>query len=432
VTANVFVMGLDDANLETLCTAPRLEKCRFHPLLPVEELWPGDEAIPFDELLDRARARLDAFDGRIDAIVGYWDFPVSSLVPILCAERGLRSAPLEAVVACEHKYWSRLLQREAIKEIPGFAAIDLDADPEPSTLPEGVAYPVWVKPIKSASSELAFRVTDDAEFRDAIAKIREGVDFFATPFDKVLARVDPPAEVAAMGGRACLIEEEAHGAQVTVEGYVHDGEPYVYGIVDSVPYRDTSSFQRFQYPSSLPEGIQDRLTDVSKRVIRRFGLDAVTFNIEYFVDTDTGDIRLLEINPRHSQSHAHIFEYVDGEPNHTAVIELALGRRPEMPHRRGPYAVAAKWFVRSFVEDGVVRRAPTAEEVERAEAVAPGVSVHLNVAEGDRLSALRGEDSYSYELAHVFLGADDQRELEDTYARCVHALPFAIDTEATS
>lgn len=429
MTVNVFIMGLDEANLETLRDAPRLEKCRFHPLLSVEELWSDGEAIPLDDLLDRARAQLDAFDGEIDAIVGYWDFPVSSLVPILCAERGLRAAPLQAVVACEHKYWSRLLQREAIEEVPGFAAIDLDTDPEPQGLPEGVSYPVWVKPIKSASSELAFRVTDDAGFRDAIAQIREGVDFFAAPFDKVLARVEPPREVAEMGGRACLIEEEAHGAQATVEGYVHDGEPYVYGIVDSVSYRDTSSFQRYQYPSTLPSGVQDRLADVSKRVIRHIGLDSVTFNIEYFVDTDTGDVRLLEINPRHSQSHAHLFEYVDGEPNHTAVIELALGRAPEMPHRKGRFAVAAKWFVRSFVEDGVVRRAPTEEEVARAEATADGVSVHINVSEGDRLSQMRGEDSYSYELAHIYLGAADQRELESKYAECVHALPFAIDTD---
>lgn len=90
MTANVFVMGLDETNLETLCDAPRLEKCRFLPLLTVEELWSDGEAIPLEDLLDRARTQLDAFD-QIDAIVGYWDFPVSSLVPILCAERGLRA-----------------------------------------------------------------------------------------------------------------------------------------------------------------------------------------------------------------------------------------------------------------------------------------------------------------------------------------------------
>ena len=46
-------------------------------------------------LLDRAREQLEAADPPPDAIVGYWDFPVSSMVPILCRERGLASASLE-------------------------------------------------------------------------------------------------------------------------------------------------------------------------------------------------------------------------------------------------------------------------------------------------------------------------------------------------
>lgn len=429
MSVNVFVMGLDEANLETLRDAPRLAGCQFHPLLAIKDIWRAQD-IPFDDLLERARAELDAFGGRVDAIVGFWDFPVSSLVPILCAERGLCGPPLEAVVTCEHKYWSRLAQRDVIEEIPGFAAIELNEDPEPRTLPDGLSYPVWVKPIKSVSSELAFRATDDAEFRAATARIREDVDFFAGPFGKVLARVDPPPELAAMGGRVCVVEEEARGAQVTVEGYAYEGEPHVYGIVDTVSYQGTSSFQRYQYPSRLPEAILDRLTELSERVIRRIGLDTITFNIEFFVDPDSGSVQLLEVNPRHSQSHAHLFDNVDGEPNHTCGIELALGRAPTVPYRQGRFAVAAKWFVRSFVEDGVVRRVPTPEEVAGVERCIDGVSVEINVAEGGRLSEMRGEDSYSYELAHVYVGAADQRELEDKYARCVHALPFTIDTEA--
>ncbi|NED84447.1 biotin carboxylase, partial [Streptomyces sp. SID11233] len=107
----------------------------FHPLLSVAELQEGE--IDFDGLLRQARATLDAFDGHVDAVVGYWDFPVSALVPLLCAERGLRATSVESIVRCEHKYWSRLLQREAAPEaVPGFGLVDLDeTDPRP---PEGV------------------------------------------------------------------------------------------------------------------------------------------------------------------------------------------------------------------------------------------------------------------------------------------------------
>lgn len=436
MSANVFVMGLDDANLEPLRRSPRLAGCAFHRLLTVEDLWNreggADAEISFDDLLDKARTELDAFDGGVDAIVGYWDFPVSSLVPILCAERGLPAASLEAVATCEHKYWSRLQQHAVIEEVPGFALLDLDAageDGAGARLPEGLRYPVWLKPVKSASSELAFRAGDDDELRAAAARIRDGVGFLGGPFDRVLDRLDPPPEIAAAGGAACLVEEEAAGAQVTVEGYVHDGETHVYGIVDSIMVPGTPSFQRYQYPSALPEAVRQHIIELSERVVGRIGLNATPFNIEFFFDPDSGDVRLLEINPRLSQSHARLFEYVDGEPNHACMVELALGRAPRMPHRKGPYATAAKWFVRSFVADGVVRRAPTDEEIERVERDVDGVSVHLAVAEGDRLSELHGQDAYTYELAHVYVGAADRRELEDKYARALHALPFAIDTE---
>ncbi|GAB3213750.1 hypothetical protein GCM10027294_48070 [Marinactinospora endophytica] len=309
---NIFVLGLDEHNRETLGSLPHLSRYRFHGLLTIEELQHEDIDVP--ALLERARAQLEAFDGTVDAIMGYWDFPVSSMVPILCEEYGLPSASLESVVKCEHKYWSRLEQREVIDELPGFAEVAQDAT-EP---PAGLSYPMWLKPVKSFSSELAFRVTDDEEFRSALAEINEGAGRIGEPFEYVLGRVNPPAAIAEAGGTACLAEEEVGGRQVTVEGYVHEGEVVVYGVVDSLLYPDSPSFLRYQYPSRLPGHVTERLTAVSRRVVERLGLDSVTFNIEFFWDPETDRIRLLEVNPRHSQSHAKLFEYVDGTPTTSA------------------------------------------------------------------------------------------------------------------
>ena len=78
----------------------------------------------------------------VDAVVGYWDFPVTSMMPILCREFGLPSASLEAILKCEHKYWSRLEQQAALPEaVPAFGI----ADKENPTLPDGLEYPVWLK-----------------------------------------------------------------------------------------------------------------------------------------------------------------------------------------------------------------------------------------------------------------------------------------------
>jgi biotin carboxylase len=420
-TKNIFVLGLDESNLPTLNAVPHAEEYRFHRLLTIEELQVGEVSVP--DLIDKAQGVLDAFDGPIDAIVGYWDFPVSTLVPILSERYGTRSTSLESVVKCEHKYWSRLEQEKVVEEHPRFGRVDLEADdPRP---PEGMSFPMWVKPALSYSSELAFGVKDQQEFREAVEEIRKGVARVGRPFEYVLDRLDLPAEMDGVGGQVCLAEESLTGVQVAVEGYVHDGEVTVYGVLDSINYPDSSSFLRHQYPSALPEPVIGRLHDVSKKVMRQVGMDAATFSIEYFYDPQRDSLNLLEINPRHSQSHAELFEYVDGVPNHHCMLSLALGRDPALPHRAGPYKVAAKWYYRWFA-DGTVRRTPGPEDIARIEKEIPGVRIDVVPDEGQRLSDTEQQDSYSYEIAHIFTGGDSEEDIRAKYDRCVAALGLAF------
>ncbi|MFF8012227.1 ATP-grasp domain-containing protein [Streptomyces sp. NPDC007929] len=419
---NVFVIGLDEANLPTLQQVPGADQLRFHQLLTIEELQVGEVDLP--TLLDKAQGVLDAFDGTIDAIVGYWDFPVSTLVPILSERYGTRSTSLESVVKCEHKYWSRLEQRKATDRHPPFGQVDLSA--EPPRPPEDVSYPMWLKPALSYSSELAFGVDDEEEFRKAVAEIRGGISRIGRPFEHVLERVDLPPEMNGVGGRVCLAEGAMSGVQVAVEGYVHQGEVTVYGVLDSIQYPDSSCFLRHQYPSMLPPPVIAQLHDVSERVMRQIGMDSATFSIEYFYDPRTREINLLEINPRHSQSHAELFQYVDGVPNHHCMVRLALGEDPRMPHREGSYAMAAKWYHRWFT-DGVVRRVPSAEDIARIERETLGVRIEVIPEAGDRLSDLPGQDSYSYELAHIYTGGADEAELREKFDHCVAALGLALE-----
>ncbi|MEU5802230.1 ATP-grasp domain-containing protein [Streptomyces sp. NPDC047804] len=419
---NLFVVGLDDANLPTLEAVPDADSYRFHRLLGLEELQEGEVSVP--ALMDRARAVLDAHDGSIDAIVGYWDFPVSTLVPMLGEEYGVRTTSLESVVKCEHKYWSRLEQRKVIDEYPRFGRVDLDADdPKP---PEGVAFPMWLKPALAYSSELAFGVSDMKEFRAAVEQIKAGIGRVGRPFDSVLELLELPPEMEGVGGQVCLAEEAMTGIQVAVEGYVHQGRATVYGVLDSINYPNSPCFLRHQYPSSLPAPVIRKLHDVSERTMRQIGMESATFSIEYFYDPGTQDIRLLEINPRHSQSHAELFDYVDGAPNHHRMISLALGRDPELTGGKGRYAVAAKWYYRWF-GDGKVHGVPTPERIAAIEREIPGVRIDVVPEEGQKLSTVSQQDSYSYEVAHIFTGGDDEDDLRRKFDRSVAALGLTFD-----
>jgi hypothetical protein len=425
VVVNVFVVGLDEHNERILRELPDAGQYCFRPLLSIEELRFGEE-IPLRELRDRAVAQLEAFDGSIDAIMGFWDFPVSSLVPILCQRFGeLSCASLEAVVKCEHKYWSRLEQQKVIEEYPRFGLVDPERDTGP---PQGVRFPMWLKPVKSFSSDLAFGLSNQEEFRDALAQIRDGIGRIGAPFEVVLEHLDLPPEIAEVGGQVCLAEESIGGRQLTLEGYRYHAKTHPLGVVDSVTHDDSPSFVRFQYPASVPDRLTERMVDISDRILRQVELDSTTFNIEFFWDENTDALRVLEVNPRHSQSHAELFAQVDGAPNHLAMLRLALGHDPQLPHREGPYRVAAKWFLRHW-NDGTVRRHPTTQEIDQVQRDIPGVTIDIIAHQGDRLCELVDQDSYSYKIANIYIGADDEPDLIDKYQRCVHALPFDIDDD---
>ncbi|MGC5363442.1 ATP-grasp domain-containing protein [Streptomyces sp. DT24] len=422
---NIFVVGLDEANLPTLTAVPDADSYRFHRLLTIDQLQQGEVSVA--DLLTEAHKVLDAHEGSIDAIVGYWDFPVSTLVPLLSEHYGTRSTSLESVVKCEHKYWSRLEQRKVIEEHPRFGMVDLDSDdPRP---PEGVRFPMWLKPALSYSSELAYGVKDMAEFRTAVDDIRAGISRVGRPFEYILDRMELPPEMAGVGGQVCLAEEALTGIQVAVEGYTLDGEVTVYGVLDSINYPDSPCFLRHQYPSTLPDPVIRRLRDISERTMRQIGMDHATFSIEFFYDPGTDSINLLEINPRHSQSHAEMFQYVDGVPNHHRMLRLALGEDPAVPGGKGRYRTAAKWYYRWF-GDASAHRVPSPDEIAEIERTIPGVRIDIVPAEGQRLSEIPGQDSYSFELAHIFTGGDSEEDMREKYDRCVAALDFTFrDTE---
>ncbi len=427
---NVFVLGLDDVRLGQLQHLQRSDEYRFVELFRADEVKSGREDVA-ERVLTGARRRLAEFDGPIDAIVGYWDFPVSTMLPILRREHGLRTPSLESVLRCEHKYWSRLEQSRVVPEsIPDFCLVDpfrTDVDEQIT-----IAFPFWLKPVRSVKSHLGFLVNDHDDLHHAIGVIRDRIDRIATPFDRLLEEAELPAEIDGIGGRFCLAEGLiSQGRQCTLEGYVLDGDVVVYGAVDSVSEGTAgSSFSRYQYPSTLPSDVLDRMGDVTRRFLTHVGFDNSPFNIEFYWNEDTDEIRLLEINVRHSKSHGPLFRLVDGEYHHQVMLDVALGERPRPPVREGPFAVAAKFMWR-VDHDAVVRSVPDRSEIDELCDLLPGTEIQLHIREGMRLSDLVYEDSYSYEIAVVHLGGTDTADLLASYAHCRRALGRSIELEVT-
>jgi len=421
-------MGLNAINRAKLETLRGAAELTFHGILDPAELY-DTEVFDMASLLRHAEEQLRAIDGGIDAIVGYMDFPVSTMLPLLCERLGTRTTSLESLLKCEHKYWSRLTQREVIPEhIPAFTAFDpFDEQALAHIGAAGLSFPFFVKPIKSSGSRLGFRIDTPEDFANAVAQLREEIGLIAGPFNVVTEQADLPESVRAVDGRFCMAESIIGGHQCTAEGYVQGGEPRVYGIVDSIRYPHVISFFRYEYPSTLPDDVQRRMREIAARVMRHTGYDDAAFNIEFFWDETQDRIWLLEINTRISESHCTLFEKVDGVSHQQVAVDLALGRTPRMPVDEGEDTVAAKVFHRIFVEDARVARAPTQADIDAVRERVPGAVVVPLVSEGMRLSELPEQDSYSYAVAAIWLGAASRDELLAKYRTVLDMLPFTFE-----
>jgi len=408
------VLGLDEVRLRELEALERAGEYCFHELCSTAEVKAFDPGV-VERTLASARSLLADFDGPIDAIIGYWDFPVSTMLPILRREHGLRTPSLESVLRCEHKYWSRLEQRRCIpSQVPDFCAVDPFDDDVAAQIT--VDHPFWLKPVRSLKSYLGFRIDGPDDLTRALERIRSGIDTIAVPFDQLLAYADLPEEIEGIDGRHCIAESIiSAGQQCTLEGYAHGGGVVIYGAVDSVREgRHRSSFSRYQYPSMLPEPVLERMSDAATTFISHVGYTESPFNIEFFWEEATDEIRMLEANARLSKSHAPLFEHVDGDYHHQVMIDVALGERPDPPHRRGRHRLAAKFMWRTY-DDAVVRHAPTGDELDDLRRRFPDADIEFDVRTGDRLADLPSQDSYSYEIATVFVGGDDEEELLRRY-----------------
>ncbi|WP_404363305.1 acetyl-CoA carboxylase biotin carboxylase subunit family protein [Marinobacter sp.] len=426
---NIFVIGMEPFNQELLETLNEpQEQYRFLPLFGYEEVVePANFGYPsIKHLIQRARDERDRLDGTLDAVMGYWDFPTSALVPLIARDLGLPGPSPESVARCEHKYYSRVEQKKVVPEmVPGFQSVNPFAEDPLGDLV--VDYPFWLKPIKAHSSFLGYHIDGPERFRKALVKVREHIGFFAQPFNEFLDEIDLPEEIRAVDGYHCIAEEIVSADyQFTLEGYCWEDKIEIFGIVDSIREgQHHSSFSRYQYPSKLPQKILDRTIEAAGKIMRHIEYQNGCFNIEFFWNPGSDRLYILEINSRISKSHSPLFLMVDGAPNLQVPLELALGREPDFPHRQGEYPLSGKFMLR-YHEDGFVERAPTEADIVKLRERFPEARVVLYARQGMQLSDLALQDSYSFEAAVIFLGASGQEELEHKFETAKEILNFQI------
>jgi biotin carboxylase len=380
------------------------------------------ETFDADAFIEAAVATIRA-EG-LEGVMATDDYPGSIVAAAIAQELGLPGPSPEAVLTCQHKYYSRLAQLASVPEaVPRFALIDPD-DLDGSL--RGLEFPVFVKPVKSFFSVFAQVVRNRKELEAVVAATRRHLTEFVKPFNQLVARYTDFEH----DGGYLLAEGVLRGKQVTVEGCAYRGDFAIVGIVDSIMFPDTISFQRFEYPSSLDERIQWRMSDIAIRFMRSVGFDNGLFNVEMMYDEDKDAVHIIEVNPRMCPQFADLMEKVNGINTYEVALDIAAGRRPTLSSDSARFGAAASLVSRVF-EDQLVKRVPTRDELIRFGERFPEARLKILCREGHRLSdELQDGRSYRYALLH--LGGESREHVLMRYASALLALDFEFEPVTSS
>jgi hypothetical protein len=342
-----------------------------------------------------------------------------ALAAALLAERmGWPGTPVDAVLICQHKLQARrLLQAVAPEANTGFELLPaLYGEP----IPDGLSYPVFVKPVKAAFSVLARVVHNRAELA-ALTRFSWSelwvIRHLVEPFERVARKRLPQAGSA----HRMLLEQPVMAAQYNLDGYYYNGELRPLGIVESVMYPGTQAFMRFVYPCGLPDAGRARALDVARRFLDAAGFDHGLFNMEFFYDAATDRLTVIEFNPRMAAQFSDLYQRVDGIDPHRVALELAHGRDPALLPRARPTAgIAASFVYRSF--DPAARPAIPGAARERALARAfpDALLFHYAKTPGQIARDFKWLGSYRYGILH--LGGRDAVDLRERCARASELL----------
>lgn len=379
------------------------------------------EVLDADAFIRRAVEDLSGLN--VQGVTSSSDYPGCLLASFIAQELGLPGPDPRSLLLCSHKYYARLAQLAAVPEAtPQFRLLNPSATPmRDFDLP----FPVFVKPVKSWFSQFARRVESAEEMRAFLTSpgVANHLRDFVRPMNQLLARY-PDFEVDA---GYMLAEEVLTGQQVTLEGLVTQGRVIVVGLVDSVMYADSTSFEHFDYPSSLAPDVAERMRLLSERAMSHVGFDQGLFNVEFIYDRVTDSIGIVEVNPRMCGQFADLMGAVNGTNTYELLCALAVGAALPPVRPGGMRRLGISYVFRHF-QDAVVVRAP--DPTAAAERAGPA-SVTLTSTfyrDGDRLSDNDFEsDGYSYRYAVVNLVADSPEDLADhlVIARSALAFDFA-------
>src|SRR5215469_1743815 len=218
-----------------------------------------------------------------DAILALGDRPTATAA-YAARMLGLAANDPKAVERCRNKLSQREALRDAGVPVPHFFSFGLCDDID--AILRMVNFPCVIKPLSLAASQGVIRANNEAEFREAISRIRA---LLAAPEIQVTHEE---------GLDSLLVESYVPGREVAVEGLLENGRFRVLAIFDKPDPLEGPYFEETIYvtPSRLSAKQQVDLRDCAQRAVRALGLEHGPIHAEFRVNE--GGPWVLEVAPR--------------------------------------------------------------------------------------------------------------------------------------
>ena len=376
----------------------------------------------FGSIHHSLRKLIDKYRGCIDGVIGTGELPGCIFSSYIGTEFGLCNPSLKELLHISHKYYSRMFQQTIVPDaVPPFALISLSGNMEFSQL----HYPFFVKPVKACTSMFAQIVRNDIELREATTFSVEDRINNLIWYESVNQLIEYCFGSSAISSFRFIGEGLLSGQQVTVECFIQNGQVTIMGITDSIMYPNTTSFQRFEYPSSLPNSVQTRMAEITSHIIGASNLNYTCLNLEFFYNKMNDSVSIIEINSRMSYQFSDLFYWVHGQSLFAVQLSLAVGEKVKWIPCQGDYQVAASFVMRRF-SDAYVLQTPTNEQLARVYHTFSAINIKILCEKGQRLSEIR-QDVSSYRYAVVNLAAHTVDELHKAYASVKEILTFTFE-----
>ncbi len=354
-----------------------------------------------------------------DAVVGTHDSSAIFAV-IIAKNTGKRFASVQSIINSQNKYISRRIQRDTIPEHTPSFCLALDYLRDPSRLET----PFFIKPVRSNISFGTHTISSPEELHACIAteslEIARHNQYFLDALSVNPKYMDP---FNIQTCNAFLCEDLIQGSQVTVDGFVHDGQVEFIGMTKASYYSGSNSFSHHEFPYRFNPGLEQAIHQALKKLIPALGLNNSFFNMELRADEDRNTFAIIEVNSRIAFQFAKTIESVTGfDPLHL-LCDVAVGREPQYEKMTKKTFTSCWNFELHSFSDQKILKTPTQSGFQELHIRFPEVHIRNLIQENTQLSDYK-HNPESFRYCMLDIPGNSRAEIMDKYSQVVSLLGY--------